>query len=141
MGGRLVTTPARTAVDVARRRGVLPGLLVWEAARWRARTDGTLADFDEEADDCLRLLKGRKGIDRARQTRAIVMRHEKRRQESMEAEGWTFARWGKEEVRQPWRLKHVVERAFALAAGRQLPRQVHDLLESTRGAPGAISTR
>lgn len=120
---------------------MLPGLLVWEAARWRARTDGTLADFDEEADDCLRLLKGRKGIDRARQTRAIVMRHEKRRQESMEAEGWTFARWGKEEVRQPWRLKHVVERAFALAAGRQLPRQVHDLLESTRGAPGAISTR
>ncbi|MGA4670173.1 hypothetical protein ACPCG0_10340 [Propionibacteriaceae bacterium Y1923] len=49
---------------------------------------------------------------------ADVVRREKRRQEGMEAEGWVFARWGKEEVAHPRRLEARVLAAFQVAAGR-----------------------
>lgn len=189
--GRLMTSIPRTVVDVARLRGVVPGLVVWEAARWRARVARRLDDFDREVDECLTVLKGRLGIQHARHVRELasafsqspmetrsrwhllqmhmpdfvqqfevfssegvslgycdfgwpdrgvlgeydgqdkydllarpgetpreVMRREKRRQESMEAEGWIFARWGKEEVARPPLLQRRVEKAFAIADGR-----------------------
>ena len=57
-------------------------------------------------------------LARPGQSPADVMRHEKRRQESMEALGWVFARWGKEEVRKPWTMGVRVEKAFTIAASR-----------------------
>lgn len=44
-----------------------------------------------------------------------VLRREKRRQESIEAAGWTFARWGKSHLRSPQSLDWVLRQAFARA--------------------------
>lgn len=49
-----------------------------------------------------------------------VMRAEKRRQESMEAEGWVFARWGKEEIARPRLLCGRIMSAFSIAESRVL---------------------
>ena len=190
--GALVTTRARTVVDLARVRGLLAGLIPWDAARWTAREDHALMIFDDATDEVIETLAGRRGIGRARQARTLssalsqspaetrslaairqlglpepvqqfavvgpggrsvgfsdfawpdegvlgeydglgkytelsrpgetpadVMRREKRRQEAMEALGWVFARWGKEEMAQPHLLRQRIQGAFAIARNRQ----------------------
>ncbi|MGA4668820.1 hypothetical protein ACPCG0_03320 [Propionibacteriaceae bacterium Y1923] len=197
VNGARLTTVARTVVDITRTRGLEPGLVAWEAARWRAREAKLLDRFDAETGEAIELLSGRRGVQRARialasassrsqspmETRSLirirelrlptpvqqysvvdqdgswlgttdfawpelgvlgeydgqdkydslarpgetpvqVMRREKRRQESMEAVGWVFARWGKEEVRRPAALRARIEAAMKVAAsrvGRPLP--------------------
>lgn len=189
-----ITSLARTVVDITRVRGLEPGLVAWESARWRARVQDALAAFDAEAAEAIELLIGRRGIDQARlalvwasassqspmetrsllrmrtmpfpmpvqqfevfdwtgaslgftdfgwpehgvlgeydgqdkydrlarpgQTPSEVMRREKRRQEAMEAVGWVFARWGKEEVRRPQLMQARIESAMRVAATRQGP--------------------
>ena len=193
MQGFSLTTAARTVVDLTRLRGLEPGLVSWEAARWRARVDEDLEVFDAAAARAVDLLAGRAGITRARraldvasawsqspmETRSLlaitglglpapvqqfevcdrwgrllgitdfawpelgvlgeydgegkcqqlahpnetprdVLRSEKRRQESMEAEGWVFARWGKEEVARPRLLSGRITSAFSIAQGRSI---------------------
>ena len=58
-------------------------------------------------------------LARAGETPAMVVRREKRRQEAFENHGWVVARWGREEVRDPERLRRVILRAFNLAEGRR----------------------
>lgn len=48
-----------------------------------------------------------------------VLRREKRRQESMEADGWIFARWGKQEVARPRLLYGRITTAFSIARDRR----------------------
>ena len=48
-----------------------------------------------------------------------VLRREKRRQESMEADGWVFARWGKQEVARPRLLYGRIVSAFSIAQARR----------------------
>lgn len=64
--GAPVTTLARTVVDITRLRGLSAGLVPWEAARWRAREEGTLLAFDALAREVVDRLRRRKGIARAR---------------------------------------------------------------------------
>ncbi|MGJ6980626.1 hypothetical protein ACSDQ9_08875 [Aestuariimicrobium soli] len=190
--GQLVTTRARTVVDLTRVRGLEAGLIAWDAARWSARRDRALAIFDDQTDEVLELLARRHGIGRAREARWLssafsespmetrslfamralgipepqqqyevltpdgqslgfadfgwedegvlgeydgdgkyghlarpgetpfeVMRREKRRQEAMEAQGWVFARWGKEELALPYLLRQRITSAFEIASGRR----------------------
>lgn len=64
--GQPVTTVARTVVDLSRQRGLIPGLIAWDAARWTARLEKRLEAFDRETAGVLELLHGRRGIARAR---------------------------------------------------------------------------
>ena len=191
LGQTRLTSRARTVVDLARMRGLEPGLIAWEKARWDARVANNLTAFDASARWAVDLLRGRHGIERARQaldlasaysqspmeTRSLmairrlpipppvqqyvvrnsfgailgeadfawpelgvlgeydgkdkytrlarpgedasaVVRREKRRQESMEAEGWVFARWGLEELASLVRLERRIQLAFTIAGGR-----------------------
>ncbi|MGA4506285.1 hypothetical protein ACQB6R_12105 [Propionibacteriaceae bacterium G1746] len=63
--GLLLTTLPRTVVDLARVRGLEPGMIAWEAARWRARVAEALTAFDAEAADVIEALRGRKGLRHA----------------------------------------------------------------------------
>lgn len=189
--GVRVTTPERTVVDITRLRGLDEGLVPWEAARWRARVEERLEEFDAAIADALGRLEkcrgvalGRRGLQRASawsqspmetRSRLImargevptpvqqfpvhngrgvllgvsdfawpdlgllgeydgldkyeylarpgespldVMRREKARQEAMEAEGYLFVRWGKEEVVRPVRLLARLRQAFETARRR-----------------------
>lgn len=57
-------------------------------------------------------------LARPGETPADVIRREKRRQESMEAQGWIVARWGAEELADPTRLRDRIEAAFEVARRR-----------------------
>lgn len=69
--GITVTTQARTVVDLARLRGLEPGLIPWDAAKWAARLDRRLVIFDDACDAVIAALGGRTGIARAKVARGL----------------------------------------------------------------------
>ncbi|MGA4506583.1 type IV toxin-antitoxin system AbiEi family antitoxin domain-containing protein [Propionibacteriaceae bacterium G1746] len=72
VGDQLATSIARTVVDLTRVRGLAAGLVPWEAARWNARVEFKLPDFDAQVAEAIDTLKGRHGIDRARQALSMA---------------------------------------------------------------------
>lgn len=193
-GPHLVTSVARTIVDLARLRRPVSALITWEAALREAgdRASGLRLEVDE----VLGVLRGRQGIAKARhlhgfasalsespkesesrwlisdlglpdpvqqfevfdgrgrllgradfawpergvlgeydgegkyeelarpgQSPRDVVLEERRRQQGMEQEGWTFSRWGKAELRAPSLLLECILTAFARAdSGQFRPR-------------------
>ncbi|WP_022911108.1 type IV toxin-antitoxin system AbiEi family antitoxin domain-containing protein [Aestuariimicrobium kwangyangense] len=71
LGSQLVTSRARTVVDLTRLRGLEQGLVTWDAARWTARIEGRLETFDAEVADVIAVMCRRKGIGRARQAQGL----------------------------------------------------------------------